>query len=223
MPRTTPLSAHRLASVRVSRLCIAADPVPLASPLPAKAWRSRTCGRPHRRDGSGTESSGSKVHSALPRLLLWNAAHCKLWTPSASEHRHRRRQRQQNSPAPTATPMGDAQRSASQARSDSHGDGRQSMEEDKQSSAAGAAVWGLGNPETVSIAASALVPMLDDPSGLLVLFRRTGTDDRGGTLELIRGLGHNAMEWLHDCIQLMFPTDEASNFSSWHLRFSACL
>eukprot|EP00419_Tripos_fusus_P016342 CAMPEP_0172739188 /NCGR_PEP_ID=MMETSP1074-20121228/122011_1 /TAXON_ID=2916 /ORGANISM="Ceratium fusus, Strain PA161109" /LENGTH=196 /DNA_ID=CAMNT_0013568997 /DNA_START=21 /DNA_END=608 /DNA_ORIENTATION=- len=53
----------------------------------------------------------------------------------------------------------------------------------------------------------------DDPRGLLPFFQGTGTDSEGRKLKDLRSMGYDDMEMIHDYIQWMFPTDEASQFN----------
>uniref|UniRef100_A0A7S4VBV3 Opioid growth factor receptor (OGFr) conserved domain-containing protein n=1 Tax=Alexandrium monilatum TaxID=311494 RepID=A0A7S4VBV3_9DINO len=49
--------------------------------------------------------------------------------------------------------------------------------------------------------------------GLIPFYRGTGTDDKGRTLEEILAWNDDRMEYVHDFIQWIFPTDEASKFN----------
>jgi len=62
-------------------------------------------------------------------------------------------------------------------------------------------------------AAAAANPSNDDPSGLVAFFKHTGTDNKRRKLELLRTLDYHAMEYNHDYIQWLFPTDEESMFN----------
>mmetsp|Transcript_76784 Transcript_76784/g.173665 ORF Transcript_76784/g.173665 Transcript_76784/m.173665 type:complete len:209 (-) Transcript_76784:87-713(-) len=51
------------------------------------------------------------------------------------------------------------------------------------------------------------------PVGLIPFFQGVGTDDKGRTLEQILRWDNDTMEMVHDYIQWLFPTNEASQFN----------